>query len=55
MEIEYPSNMIQEYQMPKVAILDAPLIMEVEHGKEDSECANTDADYGSEDLPLFGK
>jgi hypothetical protein len=55
MEIEYPTSTIQEDQVPKVAILDAPLIMEVEHGKEDSECANMDSYYGSEVLPLFGK
>jgi hypothetical protein len=36
MEIEDPPTTSQEDQVPKVAILDAPLIMEVEHGKEDS-------------------
>jgi hypothetical protein len=50
MEIEDPPTTIQEHQVPKVAILDAPLIMET-----NSEHASMDADYGSEELPLFGK
>ncbi len=50
MEIEDPPTTIQEDQVPTVEIMDAPLIMEA-----NSEHANTNVDYGSEDLFLFGK
>jgi len=55
MEIEDSPTIFQEDQVPKVAILDAPLTMEAKHEKEDSEYANRDVDYGNEGLPLFGK
>jgi hypothetical protein len=55
MEIEDPTTTFQEDQVPKVAICATPLVMEVEHGKENSQHANRDADYGSKDLFLFSK
>ncbi len=55
MEIEDLHTTIQEDQVPKVVMLDAPLTMEVEHGNEDNGYANRDANDGSEDLPMFGK
>ncbi len=55
MEIEDPTTTFQEDQVPNVAICATPLVMEVEHGKENSQHANRDADYGSKDLFLFSK
>ncbi len=57
MEIKDPPITNQKDQVPKVAILDAPLIVEVEpgNGNEGNEYESRDVDYENEDLPLFGK